>query len=144
MITLQQQPTNKSCGHTVLAMILGVPAPDIVAELRNRGLPAGALRSYLQDRGYVVPAPRPWGLDTRVHDPRMLLPSMAIVRIDWTSTRARTHWVLWAERQFFDPDLANYPADLRDKPNAWALAGGRLYSYMPVVRPEGEAWWPTR
>lgn len=126
MITRQQQPTRRSCGQTVVAMLLGVPAADVIAEMGDKGTSGKQLAAFLQARGFKAGPVARFRHPPAV-DPRPKLPPLAIVRIDWGRDRKRTHWVLWAEKRFHDPLLVG---DF-----TWAVGGGRLYSYMPIERP---------
>lgn len=125
-IVHQLQPTPKSCGHTVLAMLVGVPAADVVRELRDRGTGWRDLARFLLSRGlWFARPPQRFRFDREI-DPRPALPATAIVRVDWSTDRKKTHWILWADGRFWDPgDVDEF---------GWLRRGGRIYSVREVRR----------
>lgn len=117
----QLQPTRRSCGQTVCAMLAGVDAMEVIGEMGRAATSGRRLIAWLRGRGVDI-AERPQRF-TQGRDP---LPDVAILRIDWSTDRKRTHWMLWADGTFWDPGSA-YPL-------AWARNGGRIYSIIPIAR----------
>lgn len=136
MIVYQRQPTRRTCGQTVCAMLAGVDVAVVIAETRRGGTSGADLIRWLRGRGFVVPdAPRRFAFDRRAFwvDPASQLPRTALVRVDWASDRRRTHWILWAEGRFWDPSAPIIHGV--DDGFAWLARGGRVYSIVPVERP---------
>lgn len=133
MIEHKAQPTRKSCGQTVCAMLAGVAPESVIAEIGDRGTSARDLVRWLRARGFsVADRPKRFRFDREV-DPRPLLPPTAILRIDWSTDRKKTHWILWAEGRFWDPGAPIVAGD-DDGCYWWLARGGRIYSILPVER----------
>lgn len=116
-------------------MLAGVDPEIVIAEMHGRGTSGADLIRWLRSRGFVVAdAPRRFAFDREV-DPRPHLPPVAIVRVDWSTDRRRTHWILWAEGRFWDPDAPIVNG--ADDGFAWLARGGRIYSILPVEVPRG-------
>lgn len=132
-IVHRRQPTRHTCGQTVCAMLAGVEPTTVIAEMHGRGTSGADLIRWLRGRGFVVAdAPRRFAFDREV-DPRPNLPAIAIVRIDWSTDRRRTHWILWANGRFWDPDPL--PVSGIDDGFAWVARGGRIYTTILVEPP---------
>ena len=100
MITRQQQPSKNSCGQTCIAMLLGIPAVDIIAEISDaRGTIARQLADYLNARGYRVTS------RCMRYVSQGSLGETALCRVRWGDDpkNRRAHWVLWADGKFWDP-----------------------------------------
>jgi hypothetical protein len=121
MIEHRLQPTAKSCGQTVLAMLLGCEPDEVIAEVADkRGTSGKQLVAYLRARG--------WRTEER---PRRIgageaLPPLSIVRVIWNEQRHRTHWILHVAGEFFDP---------LEHPSSWQAKGGRAMSCIRVEAP---------
>lgn len=120
MITWQRQPSPKSCGQTCVAMLLGVPAEEVIAKIPDKnGTVVRELAQFLHEEG--------WEADERCRRIGRLWqpPEVALCRVRWGDPRSRhAHWVLRADGHFWDP-LARDPLFLR-KP------GGRVLSYIEI------------
>jgi hypothetical protein len=114
----QFQPSRRSCGQTCIAMLLGVPATEVIASIPDRkGTSAKQLIEYVQSVGWTTaPIRRFAGAD---------LPPLAFVRVIWRELRHRTHWILWANGRYFDPV---------GDPSRWAEEGGRIMSFVALSR----------
>ena len=122
MIKHQFQPSAKSCGQTCLAMLLGVPVAQVIADMPDRAATrVGQLCAYLVLRGWTA---------TKLQRIRGLITQPAIIRVVWPgrSTRAIGHWILFADGNLFDPTSPN---NLE-----WMVTGGRLTSYIALAPPE--------
>ena len=124
MIRHQFQPSAKSCGQTCLAMLLGVPVAQVIAEIPDRAATRAAqLCAYLVMRGWTATKLQ------RVRTLRGKLPRHAILRVSWPGSSRRVgHWILWADGDVFDPSSANGMA--------WVFRGGRPVSYIALAPPE--------
>lgn len=118
----QTQPSRRSCGQTCVAMLLGIPASDVIADIPDKkGTHGYQLAEYLNARGFRVPTRPlryrhgdfPWG-------------KTAIVRVRWDEKQHRSHWVVWSDGRFWDPLGPNEPPFQEN--------GGRVISYLPVER----------
>lgn len=111
------QPTNRSCGQTCLAMVLGIPVGDVfVALKRTRGTTGSMLRRFLESRGRRCHVEQAY---------RGVLPSVAIVNIQWPEApRAPGHWIVWANRRFYDPGCAD---------PTYSVRRGRIRSFIEVT-----------
>jgi len=114
------QPTRRTCGQTVCAMLAGVEPVDVIRDLGKGSTTGRRLIAWLRARGVTV-ADRV----QRFRQGTDPLPEVAIVRVDWSTDRKRTHWILWADGRFWDPGT--------EDGLAWARRGGRLYSIIPVA-----------
>ena len=122
MITRQQQPSKNSCGQTCIAMLLGIPAVDVIAEISDaRGTIARQLADYLNARGYRVTS------RCMRYVSQGSLGETALCRVRWGDDpkNRRAHWVLWADGKFWDP-LADKPIFLRKN--------GRVLSFLGVFQ----------
>lgn len=98
MTTWQRQPTPNTCGQTCVAMLVGIPVADVLAEIPDskQGTTAPQLIKFLRARGWTT-SPRP----RRV---RRSTSPFAICRVRWgPPTEKRTHWVVFHSGRFFDP-----------------------------------------
>lgn len=131
MITHRLQPTPRTCGQTVCAMLADVDPAEVIRTMGKRGATRGVdLVRWLRARGFTI-ADRPvrfvdYSL-AKTTDLKARLPAAAIVRIDWGTDRKRTHWILWVDGRFYDPDNADG--------FLWAHRGGRIYSFIPFTAP---------
>jgi hypothetical protein len=114
-IVHQFQPSKRSCGQTVIAMILGVPAHQVIADITDKkGTSAKQLIAYLRARDI-------WTNDGGRVDERLDgLPRNAILRVIWDEKRHNTHWILRADGVNYDP--GNVDGD------AYKRNGGRVMS----------------
>lgn len=120
MIRHQFQPSPKSCGQTCLAMLLGIPVADVIAEIPDRAATtAGKLAAYLVMRGWTA---------TKLRRYRGVLTEPAIARVIWPgrSTSANGHWVVYYGGCWFDP-----AGDVL----GWQKRGGRIASYIALAPP---------
>jgi hypothetical protein len=116
--TYQIQPSRKSCGQTCVAMLLDIPASQVIADIPDKkGTHGHQLAAYLNARGFAVPSRPMRYVGT--------LPAFAIVRIRWDEKQHKSHWMLWGDGQFVDP----LGGDGRFADN-----GGRIISYLPLER----------
>lgn len=107
------QPTNRSCGQTCLAMILGIPVGDVfVALKRTRGTNGRDIRRFLTSRGRTSHVEQPY---------RGVLPSVAIVNVQFPT---QGHWIVWANRRFYDPGCAD---------PTYSVRRGRIRSFIEVT-----------
>lgn len=127
MIEHQTQPTRRSCGQTCVAMLIGVPAVEVLGAIQEgRGTTGKQLIAYLRQRGWTARGP--------VRGTPFSFPDqLAIARVIWHENRARTHWVVWDGARVYDPD--QYGGAARTTPAAIVAANGRVMSYIPVDRP---------
>lgn len=136
MIEHKKQPTRKTCGQTVCAMLAGVAPEVVIADLGDRGTRGIDLVRWLRPRGFALPD-RPvrfrFDRDRAWSRAGLALPPTAIVRVDFGVDRRHTHWILWAEGRYWDPDAPIVNG--RDDGHAWLARGGRIYSILPVVTP---------
>jgi hypothetical protein len=116
--THQLQPSPRTCGQTVLAMLLGCDPVEVIAELGDEPTSAKTLIAYLRRRGWITD-PRA----VRVRDV-VKLPPLCIVRVIWNERRHRTHWMLWVDGRPLDPV---------EHPSRWVDRGGRIMSRIAVV-----------
>lgn len=109
IVVHQRQPTDTSCGQTVLAMIVGEPAQLVLAEVPGRpkiGTLDTDLRAFLRTRGYLLAG--------RLRCGALPPGEVAIVRTcpvkppgetirSGRARRRRGHWVLWDGSRIWDP-----------------------------------------
>lgn len=98
LIEWQSQPTEKTCGQTCVAMVLGISAGDVIIELGAGPTRAVHLAAFLRSRGVPVAhmAARCYGdLDS--------LPSVALLNVEWIPKQSNGHWILWADGFVLDP-----------------------------------------
>jgi hypothetical protein len=112
-------------------MFAGVEPAEVIRDMGNRGTHGVDLIRWLRDRGFILPnRPQRFVGYSPDLDPRPRLPATAIVRVDFTKNRRRTHWILWAEGRFWDPSAA-----MPDETSSlMSLGVGRIYSILPVER----------
>lgn len=95
-ITFIHEPTDLQCGQAVLAMITGISAADVCAELHNdRETKLSEMRSYLSAHGYTMKMPRLEASD------KSSLPSLCVLSLE---TPRCWHWSLYADGTFYDPE----------------------------------------
>lgn len=92
MIRLQRQPSQNTCGQTCVAMVLGVDAASVIAEMGSRRTTGRELVAFLRARGVAASGPQ------RISD---VLPPTSIARVAWRW--GGTHWVLIDRGRVFDP-----------------------------------------
>jgi hypothetical protein len=117
VIVHQRQPSKNSCGQTCVAMLLGVPAADVIASIPDKtGTVASQLGSYIIRAGGRCDqrCQRGWAR-----------PPTALCRVRWGGDPKdrRAHWVLWAEGEFWDPLVPGRALFLRSP-------HGRVLSYL--------------
>lgn len=108
-ITWLRQPPH-CCGQTVVAMLLGKTVEWVINDMQGhrRGTTTEFLVHFLRKNGFSC-GKRLVGL--RLGDK---LPEMAICRLSLPRRgggpgfRDGWHWVLWAERRFWDPSRPEY------------------------------------
>lgn len=119
----QAQPTDRSCGQTCVAMILGLRAAEVVELVGDRATWPRDLATYLAARGCAVGERL-----VRLYGAVPPVP-LAILRVVWEERGRRVgHWVVWCEGRVLDP------SDQRVR-TFDCLRYGRVTSYLSVQRP---------
>ncbi len=142
------QPTIKSCGQTVLAMVTNTDVHKIIDDINdNRGTSAKQLRDWLHIRSWVTSPPRRYMPDKQ----RFQLGPLAILRVQWNKKSGRKthgvgHWSLWARDGVWDPafshvgQLTKHPdALLRPsltRPEEYLVRDGRVISFFQLWAPQ--------
>lgn len=134
----QQQPTLTTCGQTVLAILVGVPVAEVVAELGGRPTKASELAEFLRRRGWDVPTDRL----RRCSADQVLAwqdrGEPTILRVHWVescSARPRSHWVLRADSRVYDPLFAATGPSVGAFFEWLEVVRARITSYMSVRPP---------
>lgn len=94
-ITLQKQPTDMSCGQTCVAMIVGIPARDILLKRpdKKNGTTVQDLIKLLRGYGFRTDYELTLGPPlTKTAICRMKIPRKSV-----------GHWIVYHEGLFFDP-----------------------------------------
>lgn len=97
-----RQPTNKTCGQTCIAMLMGLEnADEIVKAMGNRKTTASSLRDNLIFRGFEVSETRRWTQDGLHYVPRTVI---AMKQGKTPEGKTWKHWVLivWEEYPAYD------------------------------------------
>lgn len=130
-IIRQEQPTPRTCGQTVLAMILGRPAIDVVQDMGDRPTSAKDLTAYLSRHGWACRGFLRYTANRERYGPWPHLPPLCLVRVAWSADRKMTHWVLHErDGRFHDPGIGHGAG------MAWAATGGRIFSFAVLGRPQ--------
>ncbi len=102
------EPTDLQCGQAVLAMITGLAAEQVAAELRNdRETTLREMKGFLRKRGI-------WVSDERIPvEDKEMLPPLCMLSLE---TPRCWHWSLYCEGTFYDPEhgvLDDFPEAAR-------------------------------
>lgn len=130
MIEHVQQPEgSKLCGHSVLAMVRGIPLDEAVKRMghgdrgtRTREL-VKALGSQALYRRLTVIGRRPL----------LEVPDPCVLKVCWPE-KSRSHFVLRVGYLVHDP-LYAAPVDILEWTGLVARGRGRITSYLPVRLP---------
>jgi hypothetical protein len=143
-ITRLAQPTESTCGQTVLAMLTGVSVASVIRKIGGGPTTVDRLRLYLIARGWMVAANLKTGRGYR-------LESLAVVRALWevgpanpglteANRRHRGHWMLWSlpspgvePGRVLDPASADPWVDGKHYDDG--CLAGRITSWFWVVAP---------
>lgn len=121
-ISHQFQPTPTSCGQTCIAMLLGIPARQVIRDMDDGPTVPRELAEYLRPHGFNVP-------DRLVRmSSATRLPAFAIVRVLWAPRTRHGHWVLWSSGDVFDP-----LGLIRVLWSALQPSGSRATSFLPIA-----------
>lgn len=136
----QTQPTEKTCGQTCVAMVLGVPVADVIREMGSGPTRGVHLVERLRLCGLAAEQQRVHRI-CRIED----LPSVAILRVEWIPKQANDHWIVLAHGEVLDPagvfDLAGVVSGLEFAPPQFGSltprvltrgAVGRVKSYLSI------------
>lgn len=135
MIAHQQQPTDKTCGQAVLAMLRGVPVTDVIAELGGRATRPSQLANYLHRYNWIAARKlrrcRTDDVLAWTHD------EPTILRVHWRQPSRITHWVLRADSKIYDPQFAVPSPSVGAYVEWLEVIGARFTSFLALVAPDG-------
>ena len=95
IVKYTKEPNPLACGQAVLAMLCGMSAEEIIAELSNdRETNLRTMRDCLARHGITI------GEKIRVTE-KMDLPDIAVLSLE---TPTCWHWSLYADGVFYDPE----------------------------------------
>lgn len=108
MIVLQRQPTRTSCGPTCVAMLVGVPVMEILAQLPGvRKIPR---KRHSTGMAELIRLLQPYGLTLGRRMRFTSLPLSGTVLLRIGKPGCNWHWAIWHDGTVYSPSqTAPYP-----------------------------------